>query len=840
MNNEKISLTEYELKRILGRGTFSKVKLCLNRITKEKFAIKIIDKQFILNKNNYDRIKREIYIMKKTNHPNIIKVHDIKEDSKNYYIVMEYCKYGELFQQIINNKHFDSNIASFYFFQLINGLHYLHSNKIIHRDLKPENLLIAENNILKIIDFGLSNFCNQNEYLNTPCGSPSYAPPEMIEGNKYDGMFGDIWSCGVILYVMLCGYLPFDGKNNNDLFNKILKCKVNYPKNMDNTAVDLLKNILVANPQKRFNIDKIKKHLFYLKGKKIFEEKNPDLITIIENKNNVYEEIRNSFIKYNNELERRNKLETNIIGINIINNKFKDFENQKENQNINDYIYQNDNKNYKDSQKECNLYKSNLLLRTKNINYYKRILTDRLNIQQIKSPKNKINTKNIQNNHEINNLKNFPSMKNKININTSLNTTNKNESAIITKMKGLKEKSVQKRDNIILTDKDNFPKNKNYFCKNPNHLIIRHFINDEKVINEEEKNVNEIIKVQREKQKFHINSTTKKENNFKKVYKNEIKNFSGDKLRNNLEYDDHIKRYIDMNRAQNIDNLPFNYQMSLRKNLTPSFKNTLKRRTEEINKNNFDDNYNKQNLINNKKVNKYNKNNTFYKNKNLSLQSPKSLYHKNSEHFFTEKNKSNIYYLQSNKKELFHSHKKESLYPIQVYKINKEKKQDKNTNKYKLANKLYRLSTIKKNFNTCNDILNSTKAKEEFKNYIISHNKINQTNNPPKYINNKIKKINLNQSENKNRSVNKSNSIMIDKKERFQSKNKNKDYKSKNYIKSKSNNKINKYYKNTIIKEEYKTVDLEKRISGKFISKEKFNKGKEKNKLNIKIKNRAN
>ena len=488
MNNEYLTLTEYEINRILGKGTFSKVILGINRISKEKVAIKIINKQFILNKSNSSHIRREIYILKKTSHPNIIKVHDIKEDSKNYYIIMEYCKYGELFQQIINSKHFDSNTASFYFFQLINGLNYLHNNRIFHRDLKPENLLIGENNLLKIIDFGLSNISPDNEFLNTPCGSPSYAPPEMIEGNKYDGELADIWSSGIVLYVMLSGNLPFDGKNNNDLFSKILKCKVHYPKNMDKTAVDLLKNLLVANPNKRFNLEKIKNHSFYLKGKKIFEEKYPELIDKIENANNINIGTKNSFIKNLEELEKSNKLDNDTINDidESYDKKYKAYENQKEKIIISKYIQQNDNNNYNESKKDNNLYKSNLLLKTKNINYYKRILSDRLNIQKIRNSKDIINTKSKPNNKGNNTTKYLASKdkpnKNRNNINSSIYSTNKSESTNVTKTKDFKEKSkersVQKSNTIINKyTNDSFQKNHN-LCKSPNHVIIRYLSNN--------------------------------------------------------------------------------------------------------------------------------------------------------------------------------------------------------------------------------------------------------------------------------------------------------------------------------------------------------------------------
>jgi len=144
--------------------------------------------------------------------------------------------------------------SSFFFYQLINGLEYIHSENIVHRDLKPENLLLGKYNILKIIDFGLSNFCEVDNFLETPCGSPCYASPEMVSGKKYNGHIIDIWSTGIILFAMMCGYLPFEDQDNDILFKKILKCKIKYPGYLSDIAVDLMKKILVREPEKRISL----------------------------------------------------------------------------------------------------------------------------------------------------------------------------------------------------------------------------------------------------------------------------------------------------------------------------------------------------------------------------------------------------------------------------------------------------------------------------------------------------------------------------------------------------------------------------------------------------------
>ena len=797
MHNENLTLTDYEIKGILGHGTFSKVKLGINKITKKKVAIKIIDKKFILDKNNYERIKREIYILKKSNHPNIIKVYEIKEDSKNYYIIMEYCQYGELFQQIISQRHLDLNTSSFYFFQLINGLCYLHAHNIIHRDLKPENILIGENKILKIIDFGLSNFSGKDEYLTTPCGSPSYAPPEMIGGKKYNGMMGDIWSCGISLYVMLCGYLPFDGKSNVDLFDKILKCKVNYPKNIDKNAMNLLKSILVPNPEKRINLEKIKKHQFYLKGKKIFENKYPELIGKIENMNTINDNvsINNSFIKDIHEFENMNKTNNDDYK-----SKYKAFENQKnQKENLDNYIQVNSTKNKNEIKNESNLYKSNLLLRTKNINYYKRILSERLNIQKNKSSHHNIYNKTNPNINSIENSKHTTSVNKKEKYSKNKNKINK----AIDNKKKLRKRPERKSEAVNSELKSNHLKKNE--SESPHRLIVRQLIRNSKKFEEEEKNVQETYGVQKETKNFNINKTINTKTKLKKIYNNEINTLDkiNQKTENTIEDRTPImvKLYIN-----NINPL---------KKFVSSFKPKIKKnQNEEIRKSNFDINYNNDNSTEYKNTLRTNLliKEKFFLNKkqNMKLQSFKELY-KSNEFFCTEKidiknktisiniNKLNKTQTASEIKKN-RSHRKEIINSNQKENVDKDIK-NKNAKNRLIANKLYKLSNIKKNFNTCNDILNSSKGKEDLKNYIISHNKISLSNNSQKYINKQNLKKNLNHSENKfsnknknkyNSNISEDNDTNIINKKRSESNNK-----SVNFSINKNNNKS--YYRKKIL-----------------------------------------
>ena len=273
-NNKEMKVGDYIIKKTLGTGTFSVVKLGMHRITQKKVAIKILDKKKIESKDDLERIIREMQILTEMDHPNVIKVFKIYEEENNFSIIMEYCEGGELFNYIVKKRRLSEEESSFFFYQLINGIEYIHSKGIAHRDLKPENLLIGQNKILKIIDFGLSNFYDGQKRLETPCGSPCYASPEMVKGKKYDGFNIDIWAIGVILFAMLCGYLPFedDENDNNVLFDQIIKNKIDYPPFLSSLSLDMIKKLLVSDPLQRITIDEIKTHDFYLKGQKIFNE----------------------------------------------------------------------------------------------------------------------------------------------------------------------------------------------------------------------------------------------------------------------------------------------------------------------------------------------------------------------------------------------------------------------------------------------------------------------------------------------------------------------------------------------------------------------------------------
>lgn len=254
------SIGNYILGKTLGEGTFGKVKLATHILTGEKVAIKILEKDRIIDVSDVERVAREIYILKFIRHPNIIQLYEIIETPKQLFLVTEYISGGELFDYIVANTRVEEKEASKFFHQIIAGVEYIHKLKIVHRDLKPENLLLDYNKNIKIVDFGLSNTYGENELLKTACGSPCYAAPEMIGGKKYNGLQVDIWSCGVILFAIVCGYLPFEDPNTAVLYKKILSGDYTIPSFVSEEGRDLIKNVLNTDPTKRFTIEDIRKH----------------------------------------------------------------------------------------------------------------------------------------------------------------------------------------------------------------------------------------------------------------------------------------------------------------------------------------------------------------------------------------------------------------------------------------------------------------------------------------------------------------------------------------------------------------------------------------------------
>eukprot|EP00993_Chasmostoma_nieuportense_P000442 NODE_1408_length_1516_cov_251.371490_g1333_i0.p1 GENE.NODE_1408_length_1516_cov_251.371490_g1333_i0~~NODE_1408_length_1516_cov_251.371490_g1333_i0.p1 ORF type:complete len:442 (+),score=97.45 NODE_1408_length_1516_cov_251.371490_g1333_i0:65-1390(+) len=260
---------KYELGKTLGKGTFSKVKYGVDVESNLPFAIKIIDKQQLAKEHMEEQLKREIAIMKHLKHEHIVQLKEVLQTAKHIYIVLELITGGELFDRIVAAKRFDENTGRKYFQQLISGIYYCHQQGIAHRDLKPENLLLDSQDRLKISDFGLSNLQRQGTegmLLQTVCGTPNYVAPEVLKEKGYNGITADVWSCGVILFVMLAGYLPFDDPNMNALFNKIERGEYRMAKYFSPEVKDLICKMLVVDPAKRVTLDEVIAHSWFRVG----------------------------------------------------------------------------------------------------------------------------------------------------------------------------------------------------------------------------------------------------------------------------------------------------------------------------------------------------------------------------------------------------------------------------------------------------------------------------------------------------------------------------------------------------------------------------------------------
>ncbi|XP_054807599.1 CBL-interacting serine/threonine-protein kinase 1 [Prosopis cineraria] len=254
-------LGKYELGRTLGEGNFGKVKLARNTDSGLPFAVKILEKRKIIDLNITNQIKREIATLKLLKHPNVVRLHEVLASKTKIYMVLECVTGGELFDRIASKGKLPEAEGRKLFQQLIDGVSYCHDKGVFHRDLKLENVLVDAKGNIKITDFGLSalpQHFRADGLLHTTCGSPNYVAPEILSNKGYDGTTSDTWSCGVILYVILTGYLPFDDRNLAVLYQRILKGDVQMPKWLSPGAKNMIKRILDPNPSTRITMSGIK------------------------------------------------------------------------------------------------------------------------------------------------------------------------------------------------------------------------------------------------------------------------------------------------------------------------------------------------------------------------------------------------------------------------------------------------------------------------------------------------------------------------------------------------------------------------------------------------------
>lgn len=272
-----VLMRKYEVGGMLGRGTFAKVYHARNLSSRQNVAIKILDKEKISRVGLIDQIKREISVMRLVRHPNVVQLYEVMASKTKIYFSMEYVKGGELFNMVAKGK-LKEDMARKYFQQLIGAVDFCHSRGVYHRDLKPENLLLDENGNLKVSDFGLSALWEsrrQDGLLHTTCGTPAYVAPEVISKKGYDGAKADIWSCGVILFVLLAGYLPFQDSNLLEMYRKISRGEFRCPQWFPAEVRKLLSRILDPNPSTRIDVAKLKENAWFKKGFKKIEAPPP-------------------------------------------------------------------------------------------------------------------------------------------------------------------------------------------------------------------------------------------------------------------------------------------------------------------------------------------------------------------------------------------------------------------------------------------------------------------------------------------------------------------------------------------------------------------------------------
>ena len=609
----------YLLGEALGEGAFAKVRLATQIHIKEKCAIKIVDKRLLEDTKDIQRLKKEIKILKSIRHKNIIQLFDIMESKTNLYFVIEYCKGGELFDYIVKNKRLNEGEACVFFQQIINGVEYLHKQGIIHRDLKPENLLLDYNNNIKISDFGLSTFFAKNNYLQTACGTPSYAPPEMLEGLQYNGEASDIWSCGIILYAMLCGTLPFTESKEEIIVRKIKTHDYSIPQYLSKEAQDILYHILKINPEERFTIEGIKRHPWFnivkphlIKGIILNEIKIPvdeNILNMVQNFGFDKEECRNLLL--NNKFCSLTSIYYLCLKkyIREGGKSISDLESDLYEEYINDpknYIKQNKDNGLKEKEKNKNenMDKDKNIIKDKNYIIKNKTTNEIDNIEELKfKEKNFKNNENeiiINRNKKTIGNKDVEKTENNIKNNNNNNKKkviiNKKEQKIISTKNNQSSINNQKKQKNISSNKivkniitSNYNKQNN---KTKNNILIQD--KKPKIENGNEKSQQKIIIKSNEETK--INSNKKKEqNNFNIIIKKKLINNKGENNKEkkfNINNKKSPKRYIEDNNNKN-------------NSLVNSFNKKNKSLEQEIYNNNI--NKDKINKINNNINNKYEK-----------------------------------------------------------------------------------------------------------------------------------------------------------------------------------------------------------------------------------------
>ncbi|TXG61246.1 hypothetical protein EZV62_012609 [Acer yangbiense] len=299
---------KYEVGRTIGEGTFAKVKFAQNRETGESVAMKVMAKTTVLKHKMVDQIKREISIMKIVRHPNIVRLHEVLASRTKIYIIIEFVTGGELFDKIgvfaeVHQGKLTENDSRRYFQQLIDAVDHCHNKGVYHRDLKPENLLLDTYGNLKVSDFGLSALPQKGVgLLHTTCGTPNYVAPEVLSNQGYDGAAADVWSCGVILFVLMAGYLPFNEIELPNLYKKINAAEFSCPFWFSHGAKSLIHKILNPNPKTRIKIEGIRKDPWFRKNYMLVKHREEEAVNL-DDVHAVFNDIEDQYVAEQKENE---------------------------------------------------------------------------------------------------------------------------------------------------------------------------------------------------------------------------------------------------------------------------------------------------------------------------------------------------------------------------------------------------------------------------------------------------------------------------------------------------------------------------------------------------------
>lgn len=306
--NKQIKIGNYILGKTIGKGNSAVVKIATHSIIKQKVAVKMFDKS-VLDSDKQLRLRREIESMKHLKHPNIVRIYEIMETAKIICIVTEIASNGELYDYIIHKKRLSEREARSIFKQIIAAVHHCHSNQIVHRDIKVENILLDYNGNVKLADFGFSNFYKEGELMDTWCGSPQYCAPELYLAQLYEGPNVDIWSLGVVLYVLVCGYLPFEAQVFNVLKAQIISGSYKIPFFLSEDCKSLIDGMLTLDPDKRLKMNDIINHKWLQSESDLNSGiDEPTSADLAENESNIFKEFRKMVILDNSD-ERRDEFE---------------------------------------------------------------------------------------------------------------------------------------------------------------------------------------------------------------------------------------------------------------------------------------------------------------------------------------------------------------------------------------------------------------------------------------------------------------------------------------------------------------------------------------------------